>query len=220
MKLYDEGYAGQTLFDDWLANIGEILPPPISVKSSLYRRWLVSLINSIPESSRGVLSIGSGLGYTEVALQNSGLQIVASDSHPRAVSICRKQGLSTIEFDFFCGNIPKSIKFQVIYLDGVFGHLWLDETSGAKIWNRLSEIKPDAIVVASNDIADELTPSWEMTNLPDHKFFRPQSYWYSCDAKKHGWETQFIRKIPYSRRGKKRFREVLVLSTDVRMGNM
>ncbi len=220
MAIYDTGTLGGSLFDDWLALCDAKMPPPLAVRSAGYRRFLATLIGSIPESNRGVLSIGAGTGVMEEKLQEMGIDIVANDTHPRAVEICRAKNLRTLEFNFMQEKPPEGCEFGILYADGLLGHVWPEDADSLEVWYKLASIGAPNIIVTSNDIVSDTSPTRKVTGLPDQAFFRPPAGWYAQSAEKAGLRKVFSKRLPYRRRQAWRDREILVLSIGGQRGNI
>ncbi|CAM4042654.1 class I SAM-dependent methyltransferase [Pseudoalteromonas byunsanensis] len=211
--MYNTSTHGKTLYDDWLNLCDSVIPPPLSVRSNSYRRWLSKVISVLADKNDKVLSIGSGIGAAEKYFKEKSINITASDIHPRSLEICRSKGLETISLDIRSYN-SGDLHYDVIYADGVLGHIWEDENSGSKIWENLKSLSRSGFLLLSNDISDDENINLTVTGMPDERFFRPPGGWFSNDAEKHGLKLIFSRLLAYKRRGKKRYREVIVLSAN------
>lgn len=209
---YDLGDTGLTLFDDWLQGNYSRMPAPISVWNSQYRKLLIQLIIKYSVSSPKIISIGSGIGALESELSSHGFDVTASDVHSRAIEICLNKGLNTIYLDLLNDSINCSGSYDVVYLDGVLGHIAPDNDSLEKTWTKLvCLMSKNGICLISNDISGKDHCENSVTGMPDQFFYRPKAGGFSDAAKRFGFRKLYEELFSYNRRGKQRDREVSVL---------
>jgi hypothetical protein len=104
--------------------------------------------------------------------------------------------------------------FDVIYCDGLLGHLWQSDQGYDLCWIRFAELaRLNSLLILSNDLADvDGTPTLNVTGAPEANFFRPPAGWFSRDAEESGsWRVENMRLLRYMRRGHVRRREILAL---------
>lgn len=211
---YEGGRSGEDLFSLWENGRPAHLLAPLSVRRPRYRQIIVKLaVRCAPYQGCSVLSLGAGNGFTEAALSKEGFRVVASDKSPTALSYCAKKGLPTVLYDLLNPPSEALRRFDVLYCDGLLGHLWEPEIHYRHIWQRLAECgTAAAILIVSNDLADgDEAPMFQVTGNPAARFFRPPARWFAQDATESGlWTPQTTRILHYMRRALRR-REILVL---------
>lgn len=134
----------------------------------------------LPLAARGpALDLGAGAGRAGLWLQDRGLAVVAVDSSPGAVEVCRLRGVRDARLGDLC-DPPADQSWRTILLLG--GNLGLAGSwdSTRALFARLAEISaPDALVIA--DTVDPrgpaeiglrirykrtATPWWRQINVP------------------------------------------------------
>lgn len=207
--------SGESLFALWERGESGQMPAPLSVRQPRYRRLIIELMKRHhPSLHATVLSIGAGNGFTEADLVSAGFDVVATDSSEVALEFCRQKGVKTVRYEF--PNHPPTAlnQFDVIYCDGLLGHLWQPERGYIHCWTRFAEFaKFRSLLILSNDLADtDNGPTLRVTGAPKASFFRPPAGWLAQDAKaSHLWTLEEARVLRYSRRGLPRRREILLL---------
>ena len=214
---YDGGEpaGGENLFAAWESGSTSHIPAPLSVRRPRYRRVIVYLaMRYASRFKRRILSVGAGNGFTELALTEAGFSVLATDRSPVAVEYCRRKGLMASQFDFPGGPMPAEDPFDVLYCDGMLGHLWLPQQGLAVVWSRFAQLgTKDAVLILSNDLAErDGEPDFEVFGQPTARFFRPSAGWFAADARASGsWVCEVSRVLHYKRPKGRRRREVLVL---------
>jgi 2-polyprenyl-3-methyl-5-hydroxy-6-metoxy-1,4-benzoquinol methylase len=161
-----------------------------------------------------ILSVGAGNGFTEVALRVAGFSVLATDRSDVALEYCRRKGLKTLRYEFPNQSLPTPEKFDVIYCDGLLGHLWHPEQGYGRCWVRFSEFcHAGALLILSNDLSDtDDMPALNVTGASDASFFRPPAGWFAQEAEASQlWTIEETRLLRYRRRGELRRREILAL---------
>jgi len=213
--MYNNTSNNNTVYADWEQGINDALPRTLSIRSKGYRRIIRTIFNRCQGNK--ILSIGSGTGVFEKELQAVGYSILASDNHLSAVDLCIEKELNTILFDVMKMEYTHTFSPDIIYLDGVLGHLWTPDNLNPLVWQRLANINKSSLLLLSNDISDDAHINWKVTGMPNEHFFRPPKGWFCSDAEHNGWHQVLSTIIPYRRRDAWRQREVLVLATDEQM---
>jgi hypothetical protein len=206
--------ASDSLFALWERGANTPIPAPLSVRRSRYRRIIVGLIKRQNGPGATVLSLGAGNGFTEADLSAGGFDVVATDRSEIALKYCRQKGLKVVQYEFPEPPPPSLNKFDVIYCDGLLGHLWQPEGSYGHCWTRFAELaKPGSLLILSNDLADtDNTAMLGVFGVPEARFFRPPFGWFAEDAGSRGlWAMETVRVLKYMRRGLTRRREILLL---------
>lgn len=157
---------------DWERGDWSRLPPPPSVHSQAYREFVLAQMLRIAEGRRrSVASLGCGNASIEVELAASGFEVLATDNSRCALSIAAGKGLKTAHFDV---RGPAAIgTFDIVYLDGVAGHL-LAHTGGCELLARalLFLSKEDGLLAMSNDLSDGEEVTLSVTGYPGGCFYR------------------------------------------------
>jgi SAM-dependent methyltransferase len=147
-------------------------------------------------------------------MQLQGYDVLATDVSEIALEYCRRKGLKTLRYEFPTQVFPMHSKFDVIYCDGLLGHLWELDQTYASCWRRLAELADaDALLILSNDLADtDGAPVLKVMGVPGATFFRPPAGWFAkaAEASKF-WRVEETRLLRYLRRGLPRRREILAL---------
>lgn len=206
---------GESLFALWERGESGQMPPPLSVRQPRYRRLIIELVKRHhPRSHATVLSIGAGNGFTEADLFSAGFDVVATDRSEIALEYCRQKGVDTIRYEFPNQSPPGLNQFDVIYCDGLLGHLWQPKGGYTHCWARFAEFaKFRSLLILSNDLANtDNGPTLGVAGAPEASFFRPPAGWFAQDAKaSHLWTFEEVRVLRYLRRGLLRRREILLL---------
>lgn len=211
----DEVDGTASLFKAWESGSTSDIPAPLSVRRPRYRQIIVCIVRHYAAGAgTTVLSIGAGNGFAELALARAGFDVVATDRSHIAVSHCRQKGLRALQYDFPDNPPPVDRTFDVLYCDGVFGHLWSPESGFSLVWRRLRQLgNENSIVFLSNDLAEtDAGPTFEVFGQPNARFFRPPVGWFAKDAGLSGlWTLEAESVLLYKRPKGMRRRELLVL---------
>ena len=200
-----------SLFDRWEAGTETELTPPLAVRDAGYRFELVQILRRYGCSRRRLVSIGAGNGFVEAALAADGWDVLATDTAESALRICVAKGLATMPFDLL--NDPPVSTFDVIYCDGVMGHLWDPVAASAPAWRALAALgRRGSIGLVSNDLSDDDEgPQFAVRASPTAAFYRPPSGWFSRDARSTSlWSIESQHLYHYERGGAVRRREIIV----------
>lgn len=212
---YDSSQCGESLFALWERGESTQVPAPLSVRRRRYRQLIVRLTKRHqPKSCARVLSVGAGNGFTEAALRVAGFSVLATDRSEVALEYCRRKGLKTMTYEFPNQSLPTLEKFDVIYSDGLLGHLWQSGQGYGRCWVRFAEFsRVGALLILSNDLSDtDDMPVLNVTGAPDAGFFRPPAGWFAREAEASQlWTIEEARLLRYRRRGELRRREILAL---------
>jgi SAM-dependent methyltransferase len=167
-----------------------------------------------PAPRARVLSIGAGNGFTEAELAAAGFDVLATDRSEIALRFCERKGLVTAKYEF-PEDPPEHLRgFDVVYCDGVLGHLWRPAAGCREFWVKATKFcKPDALMLLSNDLSEtDVAPTFGVRTSPEAKFFRPPAGWFARDAQASGlWRPEHVRVLRYRRHGSLRRRELLIL---------
>ena len=201
-----------SLYDVWESDTIHNFPPPLSVRDSSYRALIISVIQALDTSRRALIGIGSGNGLVEAELHELGWDVLATDCLDSAVRSCRDKGLRAQRF---CLLEDETIgEFDVIYCDGVLGHLWQPRVNCVPAWNAMAQLGHiGSLAVISNDLADDdSAATFTVHDSADARFYRPTSGSLAADANATGkWELESATVYGYDRRGLTRRREILTM---------
>lgn len=147
------GKAGESLFEVWERGDarGDSITP--STYSDSYRIYILGELRRLlgAPGAGTLLSLGCGNATVEAELVANGYDVLAVDALEEAVRLASKKGVTAVKVDVESW-IPTS-KWDVIYADGLFGHLY-DPNGGLQpILTRIrSWLTPDrGTLVVSND---------------------------------------------------------------------
>ncbi len=122
-----------------------------------YRSHIELKILAITEPNDQVFSIGCGNGFVEAGLVQKSRKVVAIDCNEEAVTLSNAKGVDAYRADFFA--LPKDhlAGFDVIYADGLLGHVYHQDTGLDRFFGKLAglSLKPGAWLVFSNDAPRE-----------------------------------------------------------------
>jgi hypothetical protein len=200
-----------SLFERWEAGAATDLPAPLAVRDSSYRSEVVRIIGRYRSAGSHLVSIGAGNGCVEASLAQEGWEVLATDPAASALRICRAKGLATTRFELLAD--PPIGPFDVIYCDGVMGHLWDSRFASIPAWSALAALgHHHSICVVSNDLSeDDDTARFTVRTAPGAAFYRPPAAWYGSDASSTGlWALESEQLYDYVRAGAARRREILV----------
>lgn len=200
-----------SLFERWEAGAATDLPAPLAVRDGAYRSEVVRIIGRYRSAGSRLVSIGAGNGCLEAALAQEGWEVLATDPAVNALRICRAKGLATARFALLAD--PPIGPFDVIYCDGVMGHLWDSRFVSIPAWSALAALgHRHSICVVSNDLSDDdQTARFAVRTAPGAAFYRPPAGWYASDASSTGlWAVESEQLYSYVRAGAARRREILV----------
>lgn len=207
-----EPYGELSLFERWEAGITARLQAPLGVRDELYRSQLVEFIGACWEGRGTLFSVGAGNGCVEVLLAHDGWDVLASDPAESALRLCAAKGLATRRFALMADR-PTGL-FDVIYCDGVMGHLWNPKLGSTATWSALAELgHGGSMCVVSNDLSDDdETTRFAVRGSSHAEFYRPPRGSYANDAlATERWTVVSERIYQYERSGVIRRREILAM---------
>jgi 2-polyprenyl-3-methyl-5-hydroxy-6-metoxy-1,4-benzoquinol methylase len=123
-----------------------------------YRSWIVERIQEqlFFDTSKKIISIGCGNAFVEQDLNKRGYNVLGIDVNESAVELAQKKGVPAIVADIFEWR-PGSDDVDLIYCDGVLGHLYFEDTRCGNALARLkSWLSPgEGILFISNDASKD-----------------------------------------------------------------
>jgi glycine hydroxymethyltransferase len=148
-------------------------PPPPSVHSPGYRALVLSVVSRLPvPPGASLVSLGCGNAFIEAELAARGLDVLATDTSSQALALANAKGLRTRYVDAL--HIPDNLgRFDLVYADGLAGHLFTDPFGPGLFANTLSRLVRDGgFIVLGNDLSNTDVPTSAVTGRPAARFFR------------------------------------------------
>lgn len=145
---------GGSLFDIWerAEAWGDSVTPTTYVPR--YRAWMLGKLEGYVAGTADdrILAIGCGNGMIESELERHGHDVLAIDILPQAVELARRKGVNAVVADAATWEPPHRC-WDLLYADGVLGHLYDDEEEAGAILTRFRAwLKPGTgVLVVSND---------------------------------------------------------------------
>lgn len=147
------GQAGETIFGIWERGgaFNDSITPSTYVPE--YRSHIVLKILGLPGAASSVLSIGCGNGFVEGDLVANGRHVRAFDCVAEAVELTRAKGADAFVADFFTLDPVRAQDIDVVYGDGILGHLFDSAQEMKPSLAKLASLglKPGTWLVFSND---------------------------------------------------------------------
>jgi len=118
-----------------------------------YRAHIVEKILEVSDDGATVFSIGCGNGFVEADLLGRNRTVRAMDYNDEAVELTRRKGVDAFKADFFDLTPADLADVDVVYADGLLGHLFHPEKEVAPTLAKLASLAPKAgtRLVISND---------------------------------------------------------------------
>jgi len=123
-----------------------------------YRQWIVEQLERKLrfDTSKRVLSIGCGNAFVEQVLCQKGYNVSGMDVNESAVQLARHKGVPAVLGDIYDWE-PEEKNIDLIYCDGVLGHLYVEETRCQVALGRLRNLLKveEGILLISNDASKD-----------------------------------------------------------------
>lgn len=118
-----------------------------------YRSHIVEKILEVSDDGETVFSIGCGNGFVEADLLGHGRAVRAMDYNDEAVELTRSKGVDAFKADFFQLTPADLAGVDVVYADGLIGHLFDPRSQVAPALAKLTSLlwRPGIRLVFSND---------------------------------------------------------------------
>lgn len=144
----------ENIFEKWERGEARGDSTTPSVCSPEYREWMLGQLREAMggDHEKRLLSIGAGNAMVERTLCHEGYHVLAVDALMAAVEIAALHGVPSIQRDIRSWD-PRE-RFDVVYADGLLGHLY-DEFGGCQaIWRRVRGwlVETGGTVIVSNDV--------------------------------------------------------------------
>jgi SAM-dependent methyltransferase len=134
--------------------VGDSVTP--STYSRPYQLWMSELLRKFLEDSdeSALLSVGCGNAKVEADLVAAGYRLLAVDAMEQAIALAREKGVDAVCADILTWTPPVAARWNVIYADGILGHIF-DQTHGIlHVLKRFRSWLPEGkggVLVMSND---------------------------------------------------------------------
>ena len=170
-----------SLFELWETGDPARLQPPLAFSDAEYRSEVARILKRHGKAGRRLVSVGAGNGVLEAVLAAAGWDVLATDPALSALRFCRARGLPTRRFELL--RDPPVGRFDVVYCDGVMGHLWNSRSASVPVWVALAELgRRDSICCVSNDLSDSAEVEFGVRGSSAAAFYRPPPGTYGRDA--------------------------------------
>jgi SAM-dependent methyltransferase len=146
----------QSIFHIWEEGgaKGDSITP--STYSRSYRVWMSDLLRKFlterGAETPGLISVGCGNAAVEAALVRQGYRVIGVDALEVPVELARAKGVDAVCADVFTWTPPPG-PWDVVYADGVFGHLYDPDKGVQHAMERFRSWLPEGAgaIVVSND---------------------------------------------------------------------
>jgi SAM-dependent methyltransferase len=133
--------------------VGDSVTP--STYSRPYQLFMNDLLRKFLDDidDPALLSVGCGNAKIESDLVAAGYRVLGVDAMEEAVALARKKGVDAICADILTWTPPDSVNWNVIYADGILGHIF-DPAEGVRhVLDRFKSWLPErkGVLVMSND---------------------------------------------------------------------
>jgi len=136
-----------------------------------YRDWIIDRLEEQLDydTSKKIISIGCGNAFVEQDLCHKGYALLGIDINESAVQLAQDKGVPALVADIYEWE-PAKNDIDLIYCDGVLGHLYVEDTQCREALLRLkSWLKPgDGVLLISNDASKD---GREVVDAPGVKGF-------------------------------------------------
>jgi SAM-dependent methyltransferase len=142
-----------------------------------YRSHMVLKLLSLTGRGATIFSLGCGNGFVEGDLVCRQRTVRAIDCIPEAVELTRKKGVDAFAADYFTLSPTDTAGVDVVYGDGILGHLFDPEEELRSVLEKLSslDLKSGAYLVFSND-----APRDPQQDFAPHE--RVEDFWFLSRA--------------------------------------
>ena len=189
----------QSIYDVWEQgqNHGDSVTP--STWSGTYKRMMFELLQRHTRTTPArILSLGCGNAVIEAKLVDAGHDVTGLDINAEAVAYAVRKGLTGIRGDF--SKYEPEEKFDIVYADGFFGHLWGIHDNVSDIYERITQkmLKPKGVIIVSNDAPRHTDQEvQEHPHVPDFHFV--SSNYLASQAALIGLRNVEVNTFHYSR---------------------
>ena len=147
------GAGSKSIYEIWES--GEAFNDSITPSTHIpeYRAHIGDTILALTAEGSLVFSLGCGNGFVEGDLVRSGRRVRAIDCNDEAVRLTRSKGVDTFAADYFTLSPADVAGTDLLYADGLLGHLFDAERRLARAFSKLADLslRRGAYLVFSND---------------------------------------------------------------------
>jgi SAM-dependent methyltransferase len=147
------GYKSDSLYKIWERGeaFNDSITPSIFVPE--YRSHVVLKALTLTGEASNILSLGCGNGFVEGDLVTHGRNVRAVDCLEEAVELARAKGVDAFAGDFFALEPHHFEDIDMVFGDGILGHLFDREEEMKPALNKLASLglKPGSWLFFSND---------------------------------------------------------------------
>lgn len=148
----DKGTVG-TRYEIWEKGeaLGDSITP--SIYCEPYRQHLGEKIISLIGNESSVFSIGCGNAFIEGRLVGQGIRVDGIDFNAEAAELASKKGVKATSGDFYDLESGSFESYDMIYADGLIGHLFKADNGLDRFFEKLKELNPKkgCTILLSND---------------------------------------------------------------------
>ncbi len=199
-NLHDFKGEDKSIYEIWES--GEALNDSVtpSTYCKLYQSHIKLKLISLAHNNLSVFSIGCGNAFIEAELVEKGTKVIAIDCNAEAVELAKNKGVIAYQIDFNQVDNELLSSCQVIYADGVLGHLFDERTHLSEFEAKISSnaIPPGTKIIISNDSPNDNTLSYQRHNTLDTFWFISITY-FEESLKKCGFKVLEKYNFPYLR---------------------
>jgi SAM-dependent methyltransferase len=165
-----------------------------------YREHMVTKIASLLVGQGRVFSIGCGNAFVEADLVARGYYVQAIDCHAEAVVLAEAKGVEAFTRNFYDLPAGHLATFDVVYADGLLGHLYRPDRGLDRFFNTLAGLglRSQTWLVLSNDSPARSEASAE----PNHSvcgFWLLSGAYFVDTLTRHGFDVSDSYHFSYSR---------------------
>lgn len=165
-----------------------------------YRSHITLKILSVTKDNDRIFSIGCGNGFVEAELVKSERRVQAIDCNEEAVNLSSRKGVDAFTADFFSLEEGYLKDFDVIYADGLLGHMFRPESELDRFFAKLVllGVRPGTRLVISNDPPRENGSPYSPHDNLENFWFLSRTY-LAKTAESHGYKERENYYFPYYR---------------------
>jgi SAM-dependent methyltransferase len=149
-----------------------------STYSPDYRHHIVDKVVAWTKRGSTVFSLGCGNGFVEAELIGHCRKVRAMDRNDEAVRLCAAKGVQAVRMEFFDLSAADLSDVDLIYADGLLGHLFRLPDGLAAFADKLRSValRPGTVVAISNDAPRDRSAAFSPHDRLDDFWFLSKSY--------------------------------------------
>ncbi len=171
-----------------------------STYCKFYQNHILMKLMGLARDKKNIFSIGCGNAVIEAELVKCGKNVLAIDCNDEAVALARGKGVSAHREDFYLADDSYLYDSQIIYADGVLGHLFDADIQLAEFEQRISSsiIRPGTIIFISNDSPSDTSLAFQKHNTLN-TFWLLSPHYLENRLKTCGFDVTEKYHFPYQR---------------------